>query len=150
LDDPGQEAPPKRPRKASKNQVTAAEIEEALAAYNEAARVHGFSRCDALTEDRRDRLSKRLSDIGGVARFRLALSALPRDKFLMGKVPPKPGQDPFRLTIERLLSTGSRLGDVLAHLIDLAGETPSERKPDAGADLDAQLEQRRRELRGRS
>ena len=113
---------PRRHRKPSKAQATDAEIDEALAAYNEAAPVHGFTPCTKLTEERRKRLSTRLVDIGGVPPFKRALSALPKNDFLMGRVRPKNGGAPFRLDIDRLLSTGSGMGDVLARLIDAAGD----------------------------
>jgi hypothetical protein len=94
--------------------------EQALVLYNEAARAHGFSVCQKLTDVRRKRLEKRLEDIGGVDQFQIALSAIPGDDWLMGRAAARNGQEPFRLDLERLLSTESRMGDVLARLIDRA------------------------------
>ena len=99
----------------------ATEIVEALAAYNTAAETLGFAKADKLTKARALRLRARLDEIGGLEAFRQALSALPRNRFLMGKIPPRAGQEPFRLDLERLLSTGSGMGDVLASLMDAAG-----------------------------
>jgi hypothetical protein len=98
--------------------------DEALAAYNVAAAMHGFTACRTLTDARRKRLEKRLDDIGGVDALNRALSAIPNDHFLMGKAKPRPGEAPFRLSIDRLLSTESGMGDVLARLLDAAGDGP--------------------------
>jgi hypothetical protein len=38
----------------------------------------------------------------------------------MGRAAPRPGQQPFRLDLDFLLTTRSGLGDVLAKLLDLA------------------------------
>ncbi|MGA7326905.1 MAG: hypothetical protein WBX25_21050, partial [Rhodomicrobium sp.] len=90
-------------------------VDHAFAAYNNAAREHGFSVCHKLTDARRKRIQKRLDDIGGLDQFTLALSAIPSDNFLMGKVAPrKSGERPFKLELESLLSTESGLADVLA------------------------------------
>jgi hypothetical protein len=117
------------PEKAGKRKrtLTAAEVrlsDEAVAAWNKLARQLGFAEVRAVTDPRRRKLLQRLADIGGIDRFKLALSAVERVPFLMGKVPPKPGMAPFRLDIERLLQTDGNLGDVLAKLIDKAGEEP--------------------------
>jgi hypothetical protein len=96
-------------------------VDRAFAAYNNAAHEHGFSVCHKLTDARRKRIQKRLDDIGGLDQFTLALSAIPGDNFLMGKVAArKSGERPFKLELESLLSTESGLADVLAKLIDRA------------------------------
>jgi hypothetical protein len=100
-------------------------VEEALDAYNEAADMHSFAPCRTLTDARRKRLDKRLKDIGGVDAFKRALSALPRNDFLMGRVRPKPGKKPFKLELDTLLQTDGNLGDVLARLLDAAEDTPT-------------------------
>ena len=110
----------KRKRSASEQ-----EINEALTAYNDAAAKHGFTPCHTLTDTRSSRLGDRLLDIGGVGAFKRALTALPTDDFLMGRVRPRNGGAPFKLNLERLLSTGSGMGDVLARLIDAAGDAPT-------------------------
>lgn len=95
--------------------------EAALAIYNKAAVHFNFSLCESFTEKRRARLIKRIEDIGGVENFRQALRAIGKDSFLSGKVS-RPGHAPFRLDFDRLLSTDSKMGDVLARLFDLANQ----------------------------
>jgi hypothetical protein len=131
---PEQESPPfpppggERPQPASpkrKRGLTAAQIKITDAAFdrwNDVAKRLGFGQVEARTDARRARLAKRLDDIGGLDRFVLALSAIERVPFLMGKVAPKPGQAPFKLDIDRLMQTDGNLGDVLAKLIDKAGD----------------------------
>jgi hypothetical protein len=105
-----------------------ATLDQALADYNQAAEAIGFARCTALTEQRAKTLAKRLADLGqgdmakGAERFRDALAAIPHDRFLAGKAPPRAGSKPFRLDLDRLLSTGSGMGDVLGKLLDLHDE----------------------------
>jgi hypothetical protein len=76
--------------------------------------------CHKLTDATRKRFEKRLAAIGGAESFALALSAIPDDDFLMGRRPPRDGGRPFRLDLDRLLSTDTNMGDVLARLIDAA------------------------------
>jgi len=121
---PGGEPEPSAGRK-RKRGLTAAQInltDEAVRLWNATAQALGLSRVQAVTDARRARLVKRLDDIGGLDRFALALSAIERVPFLMGKVPPRPGQAPFKLDIDRLMQTDGNLGDVLAKLIDKAGD----------------------------
>jgi hypothetical protein len=125
----------KRERKAPKPHASGQEVEDALAAYNKAAEMHGFTFCRTLTDTRRKRLGTRLHEIGGVPVFQRALSAIPRNDFLMGKVRSRNGGAPFKLDIDRLFSTESGMGDVLAKLIDAAGDTP------ADASVEAEVQQ---------
>jgi len=122
---PGGEQPqsnsPKRKRGLTSAQIKLTDA--ALDRWNEVAKRLGFGQVEARTDARRARLAKRLDDIGGLDRFFLALSAIERVPFLMGKVAPKPGQAPFKLDIDRLLQTDGNLGDVLAKLIDKAGDS---------------------------
>jgi hypothetical protein len=127
----GKGANPKRQRTLAKPQATTKEIDETLAAYNAAAAMHDFTPCRSLTDTRRKRLSTRLLEIGGVDAFKLALSAIPKNDFLMGRVPGRNGGAPFKLEIDRLLQTEGGLGDVLAKLIDAAGD-------DGGFDAEVQ------------
>jgi len=123
----------KRSPKAKKPLFTEAEIastDAAFESWNGTAKALGLGVVQSVTEQRRRRLAARLADIGGLENFRLALSAIPAVPFLMGKVPPKPGQEPFKLDIERLMQTDGNLGDVLAKLIDKACEQPT--APGAG------------------
>jgi hypothetical protein len=108
--------------------VDRAILNGALADYNRAAEVIGFASCTTLTDQRAKALAKRLADIGGgdlargAERFRDALAAIPHDRFLAGKAPPRDSTMPFRLNLDRLLSTASGMGDVLGKLLDLHDE----------------------------
>ena len=103
------------------------EAEAAIADYNVAAGELKFCRAN-VTAQRLEDVAKRLRDIGrgdmgvGRKRFREALTAIPHWRFLAGREKPRDGRAPFRLNLERLLSTGSGMGDVLAKLIDLHDE----------------------------
>jgi hypothetical protein len=48
--------------------------------HNETANWHGFTRCTALTEARRNQFQRRLADTGGIDAVRSALSVIHRDK----------------------------------------------------------------------
>jgi hypothetical protein len=101
------------------NSSSVSEAEQALVLYNRAAQEHGFAVCHSPTDARRKRIGKRLADIGGLERFTLALSAIPLDDFLMGHTT-RNGQKRFKLGLDFLLSTESKMGDVLARLVDSA------------------------------
>ena len=106
-------------KKASEVRLNRRAAEAAVAVYNSAAEANGYSICQRLTDSRIVRLTKRLADIGGIDQFKIGLSAVPLDAFLSGK---KTGRDGSRfiLDIDRLLSTESQIGDVLARMVDLA------------------------------
>jgi len=114
--------PPARVTRPTKAKVAAAEVQAALDLYNAAAKAHSWTVCTTLTSPRAKRLEGRLRDIGGIEAFKQALSAIPRDDFLMGRRPPRSGERPFKLDLESLLQTDGKMGDVLAKLIDRAGE----------------------------
>jgi hypothetical protein len=99
-----------------------AEVEQAINAYNDAARLHGFTAFHSRSKSVMERLRNRLHEIGGPEQFQRALAAVPDDDFLSGRVR-RDGQRPFRLDLERLLQTDGKMGDVLARLIDRAGDT---------------------------
>jgi hypothetical protein len=61
-------------------------------------------------------LKKRLGETGGLEAFKLALSAIPQDNWLMGKVLPKDGRKAFRLSLHYLVARD----DALAKLADCA------------------------------
>jgi hypothetical protein len=127
----------KRMARAAKSPEVGDEVEvelspaarEALAAYNAAAAAHGFTPCRTPTDVQAGRLRKRLKGIGGLANFKRALAALPLDEFLMGRVKGKEGGKPFRLSLDRLLSTDSGLKDVLGRLLGLADEADAAAAP---------------------
>ena len=130
----GKPEPGKPPKKSKmpKSAFTADQLtttDAAVAAWNEIAIALGFSEVRITTTARRTRLLKRLDDIEGLENFRIALSAIKHVPFLMGHTPPKHGSEPFKLDIDRLLQTDGGLGDVLAKLIDKAGETGGDDDP---------------------
>ena len=97
------------------------DAEKAIDLYNRAADEHGFSKCVGRTTPRLVKLARCLREIGGLERFEQALTAIPKDDFLMGRVV-RNGQTPFRLNIGHLLQTDGKMGDVLASLLDRASE----------------------------
>lgn len=112
---------PEVPKKQRRKTVSEAlDINAAFIAYNAAADTYGFSRVEKVTQSRIAKMDRRLQDIGGLSEFKRALAVIPSSNFLMGKVQPKNGGEPFRLTFERLMSTESGMGDVLAGLLDQA------------------------------
>jgi hypothetical protein len=91
-----------------------------LRLWNETATRLGLSVCTEFSPSRRARMIRRLADIGGLEKLKIALSAIERVPFLMGQTRPRDGERPFRMTIDHLMQTNSNLGDVLAKLIDRA------------------------------
>lgn len=113
------------PAEPPKAETIAREVAEAFEVYGKAAAHFGLGQCETHTDARRKRMAKRLADIGGLERFKVALRALGRvdDQFvklLRGKLPARAGEQPFKLTFDRLLQTDGNLGDVLARLLDIA------------------------------
>ncbi len=103
-----------------------ANVEAALEMYNAAAKTHGFTVSRVVSTDIRTRLSTRLSEIGGLDKWTLALSAISADDFMMGRLPSKdPGGRRFKLDLEYLLQTKGRSGDVLVKLLNRALDTPT-------------------------
>jgi hypothetical protein len=105
--------------------------------------------CRTHTKERRRQIATRLTRIGGIDAFRLALTAIPNEPFLMGRLKPKEGEQPFRLTLDHLLKTTPV--DVLAKLRDAAlhdaptAPTPAQPQPDLderSSRLHAALERR--------
>jgi len=128
----------KRPGKTTGDQT---DVDLAFDLYNGAAKQHGFASSHLLTEERRKLLAKRLADIGGLEQFKLALSAVPSNDFLMGRIAPRDGQKQFRLGLDFLLSTGSGMHDVLAGLIDKAQDPANGSPPGSGVpDREAEFE----------
>lgn len=113
--------PQNHARRSTSPGVSAVEAERAIALYNEAAQEHGYTACHARSAARLARLGKRLAEIGGLDAFKRALSAVPFDDFLSGRVRSRDGRPPFRLDLDALLQTDGKMGDVLAKLIDRAG-----------------------------
>jgi len=121
---------PKKPEEPGDFTVAQRQLSDAaIVAWNAVARRLGFTEVRVLTISRRSRLLRRIADIGGIEQFLVALSAIERVPFLMGKVAPRPGEQPFKLDIDRLLQSEGRLGDVLAKLVDKAGDETDEIGP---------------------
>ena len=115
-------------------QVSDADVYEARDAYNAMAHLSDKPICNFVTEARHRQIKKRLVDIGGVAMFRVALRAIDLDDFIAGRVPGRDGRPPYVIDIDRLFSTNSGLGDILARLIDLGlGRKPTSLGPFAEA-----------------
>ncbi len=113
--------PTRKPKRArAKTAPEAKLIDAAIIAYNAAAATYGFAKIETVTPQRIAKLDQRLRDIGGLENFKRALAVIPSSDFLMGRVKPRNGGEAFRLTFERLLSTDSGMGDVLAGLLDKA------------------------------
>lgn len=121
LDEKARKAAEKR----AENEARLHEAELAILAYNEAAIANGYQTCDTLPEKRLTRLLRRLEEIKGLENFTRALSAIPKNRFLAGKVPGTNGDPPFKLTIDRLLQTDGKMGDVLASLMESANQPVS-------------------------
>lgn len=115
--------------RAAENAKRKALADEGFDLYNRAAAHFGFAVCESITEDRRSKMLERLDAIGGIENFKIALRAIGRDDFLMGRKA-RPGQEPFRLDFERLMSTRSGMGDVLARLLDASAR--AEQQPQVG------------------
>jgi hypothetical protein len=111
------------------------EVELAAAFFNEAAHAQGFTPCGKLTPQIHKRLEKRLAEIGGLAEFKRAVSAIHLDDFLAGRVR-LDGRRPFKLNLERLLRTEGGMGDVLAMLLGLADEAAQSRGASTPAQRD--------------
>lgn len=132
VDEPEPEPEPKpKPKRKPRGKVKLptftdaeiAETDEAVALWNDLADEHGFARVEVVTPDRRIRALKRIAAIGGIENFKVALGAVQHVPFLMGKEPPRAGsREAFKLDFERLLQSEGNLGDVLAKLIDKAGQ----------------------------
>ena len=101
-------------------------VQQAIAIYNQAAERHNFYRCVNVTPARVSCIARRLKDIGGLEKWQLALDAACQDDWLMGRTC-REGQEPFKLTIDRLLSTRTAMGDLLASLLDR--QDPANQQP---------------------
>lgn len=136
-------------RKASKAQRIAENehvIAEAFETYQKAADYFGLARCrNDLSPERKTRLLGRIEAVGGLENFKQALRGLAVQnaftRFLRGKLPPKPGEQPFKLDIDTLLQTNGNLGDVLQRLLDQsAASAPARPAWDKWTDADWERE----------
>jgi hypothetical protein len=111
-------------RRARAGSAAVSEAEQAIEIYNAEARRHGWIPCENRSATRLVWLKKRLTEIGGLQPWQKALSAIPGNDWMMGRVTPKDGQKGFKLDIGYLVHTNGNRGDVLAHLLDVAAATP--------------------------
>jgi hypothetical protein len=81
------------------------EVRQAFDLYNEAAREHGWSVAEKLTDDRRKKLKARLRSSKGLVGWMQALKQVTESDFLMGR---RPGRDgPFKMHLDFLLQSSS-------------------------------------------
>lgn len=137
-----------RPPKAELTQEQIAISDQAIEVYNAEAKRLGIVACHAADTARRKRLVERVKGIGGIEQFRVACSAIQHVPFLIGKVPPRPGDQPFRLDLDRLMQTEGALGNVLAKLIDKAAEVTAPKRPSSIGELAAEIAQLSDEQQG--
>lgn len=110
----------RRRKAAARTAAETAQAKLALAAYNAAAELHGWTQAITISDGRQNRLIKRLADLKGLANFELAIKGVLQDDFLMGRTLGRDGAKPFKLDLDRLLQTDGGLGDVLAKSLDRA------------------------------
>lgn len=120
----GNAAPPAPAARTSMREIRA-QVDDAVAVYNLAAKTLKFTPCTTRDTRRDNRIAKRLAELGGLERFKEALRGLwvpsPLTDYLLGRVAPKAGErTAFCLDIDTLLQTDGKLGNVLARLLDQA------------------------------
>lgn len=75
--------------------------------WNETARNLGLPIAEKLTDQRRKKLKKRLTENDGAITWRRALAGVEQSKFLRGLAHAKDGEAPFRCTLDFLLQPSS-------------------------------------------
>ena len=113
-------------------------VQTAVDLFNQAAEQHSFYACVHVTSARRSCIRQRLNDIGGLEKWQLALDAACQDDWLMGRTC-REGKEPFKLTIDRLLSTCTGMGDLLASLLDRQDPANQQPRKAAAGDSDARM-----------
>jgi hypothetical protein len=125
---PGTGSAPRRPRAKAANPCSDPDVLAARDAYNEGARAYRWVVNVSFPEELASLLRDRLLAIGvgnitdGLQAFKRALSAIPQDDWLSGRVK-KDGRAPFKLDLEYLVRKSN--GHILSKLIDRAGEAPA-------------------------
>lgn len=102
LDKDGAAPKPDDPKLDLKGKPEKTPAAEAVELYNELAGRIGGMRVGSLTDSRRKSLNARLNG-RGIELWREALAKVERSYFLCGEVRPKPGERPFRLTLDMLI-----------------------------------------------
>jgi hypothetical protein len=75
-------------------------VTDAQAIWNEYAEKYKWGRCTVLDKARRASIARAVQDYGGLVGFRSNLDKITRNRFLMGRVPPRTGFKQFRATID--------------------------------------------------
>lgn len=90
-----------------------------------------------LSADTKRHIHARLSEDGWLEDFRAVLERIPKDDWLLGKVPPGPGYDkPYKLTFKKLIMSPESVADILER--PMAGDAEPESTFDCMAVADAQ------------
>ena len=90
-----------------------------------------------LSADTKRHIHARLSEDGWLEDFRAVLERIPKDDWLLGKVPPGPGYDkPYKLTFKKLIMSPESVADILER--PMAGDTEPASTFDADAVIEAQ------------
>ena len=84
-------------RKNSENEL----VERGLKIFNSVVEKYGGQVCKILNPSKKSRLLRRISDAGGIETFETILTeAVEKSQFLQGKIPPREGNNQFRLSMK--------------------------------------------------
>lgn len=75
-------------------------VAEAQAIWNEYATKNKWKKCVVLDKARRAAMSRAIQDYGGLVGWRAALQKVERNRFVMGKIPPRDGLKQFVANID--------------------------------------------------
>lgn len=75
-------------------------VTEAQAIWNQFAEKNKWKKCVVLDKARRAAMSRAIQDYGGLVGWRSALQKVERNRFVMGKIPPKDGHKQFVANID--------------------------------------------------
>ena len=84
-------------RRNSENEL----VERGLKIFNSVVEKYGGQVCKILNPSKKSRLLRRISDAGGIETFETILTeAVEKSQFLQGKIPPREGNNQFRLSMK--------------------------------------------------
>ena len=76
-------------------------VERGLKIFNAVVEKYGGQVCKILNPSKKSRLLRRISDAGGIETFETILTeAVEKSQFLQGKIPPREGNNQFRLSMK--------------------------------------------------
>ncbi len=76
-------------------------VERGLKIFNSVVEKYGGQVCKILNPSKKSRLLRRISDAGGIETFETILTeAVEKSQFLQGKIPPREGNNQFRLSMK--------------------------------------------------